>query len=165
MSNNSSATAFTAGTAKVIFAGSSAISISGTFATAFNTVWEDNSSTVTANSAMSIKDTLELTLGTFAMGTYVTMGTNSLILRDGTMSLSGTLQGTNVYDAVFTNVSTSTSSELNTGLRNVTVNVGASNTVTFAAAATMTGNLIVYSGSTFTPGTFTLGIGGNLTNN
>ena len=86
-SNTSSATAFAAGTAKVIFTGSSAVTVTGTFAIAFNSLQLSsgltNTITFSNTNGISIADTLELAGGTTVTFANVTMASNSLIIRDG----------------------------------------------------------------------------------
>ena len=67
--------------------------------------------------------TLTLNSGTLNAGTNLSMTTNSTIKRhDG--SMSGTLQGSGVFDVTYTGNSKTTGPELNnSGLRNVAINL------------------------------------------
>src|SRR3974377_1772795 len=79
--------------------------------------------------------------------------TSSINRRGGT--ITGTLQGSGVYNVTYTGNSMTTSSELSgAGLNNVTVNLTAGQTLTLGANATPNGHLKVNRGaldvSTFT---------------
>ncbi len=116
-----------------------------------------NSGTTTMGAAKSIMDlgTLTLNSGTLNAGTNLSMTTNSTIKRhDG--SMSGTLQGSGVFDVTYTGNSKTTGPELNNGgMRNLTINLLAGKTVTLGANATPDGNLSVING-TFDLSTFTI---------
>ena len=96
-----------------------------------------NSGTTTMGAAKSIMDlgTLTLNSGTLSAGTNLSMTTNSTIKRhDG--SMTGTLQGSGVFDVSYTGNSKTTGPELNNGgLRNVTVNLMAGKKIKISAIA------------------------------
>ena len=115
----------------------------------------NNSAGVTlVNAARTISSggTLNLTAGTFAAGTNLSMASTSTINRNGG-SMTGTLQGTGVYDVNYTGTSKTAGPELGgSGLRNVTVNL--SSGLTLDQNRIPDGNITVTAGtldlSTFT---------------
>lgn len=121
--------------------------------------------TTTLSGAKAVNGTLSLIGGTLAAGANLTMGALSSIARSGG-SMTGTLQGTNVYDVTYTGNSKTTGPELvTTGLRNFTVNLTAGQTLTLNQNRLPDGNLSVSAG-TFNLSTFTLNrstAGGTLT--
>lgn len=123
--------------------------------------------TVTLSNARTIASggTVNLTNGTFAAGANLTMANNTTINRSGG-SMTGTPQGGGAYDVNYTGNSKTTGTELaGTGLRNVTVNLTAGQTLTLNANRAPDGNLVMTSG-TFDVSTFTFnrsGAGGSFT--
>ncbi|MCB9333928.1 MAG: HYR domain-containing protein [Lewinellaceae bacterium] len=130
----------------------------------------NNPNTVTIiNAARTITTgTLNLVQGTFATtngSNRLSMGSTAAINRSGG-SMTGTLQGTGVYDVTYTGNSKTAGPELNNGgLRHVTVNLTAGQILTLDANRTPDGNLTLTSG-TFDLSTFTINrsaTGGTLT--
>lgn len=116
----------------------------------------DNPNTVTLNNAETLGGTINLINGTFATGTNLTISATGtpLIARSGG-SVTGTFQGTNDYDVTYSgNTKTAGFELVNGGLRNVTINLTAGQTLTLNANRTPDGTLSVTSGtldiSTFT---------------
>jgi hypothetical protein len=105
--------------------------------------------TVTLSAARTIASggTVNIVAGTFAAGTRLTMATTSSITRSGG-TMTGTPQGTGVYNVTYTGNSMTTSTELSgSDLDNVTVNLTAGQTLTMGANAGPDGNLSVSSGT------------------
>jgi|GEM_PF-901841 len=127
----------------------------------------NSTSTVTLNAAKTIASggTLNIIAGTFAAGTNLTMASTSSITRSGG-TMSGTPQGTGVYNVTYTGNSMTTSAELaGAGLNNITVNLTAAQTLTLDQARTPDGSLSISAG-TFNASTFTINrsaAGGTLT--
>ncbi|MEJ7627140.1 MAG: DUF2341 domain-containing protein [Ferruginibacter sp.] len=153
--NNVSTTAFTAGTATVIFNGTTAQTIGGTFATTFTNLTIANTvSAVTLNVNTSITGNLSVTAKTFDIGVY----TANRATAGGTLSLSGNtilkIGGTNTFPINFT-----------TNTLNVTSTVEYNGTNQTVAARTY-GNLTLSSASGAAVKTFAataFAIVGNLT--
>jgi hypothetical protein len=157
------------------FNGATAQSISGANAPTFANITVDKSGgTLTLNRAVTVPNTrtLRISNGTLAAGTNLTMATTSAIARSGG-SMTGTLQGAGTYDVTYTGNALTTSAELSgAGLRNVTVNLTAGQTLTLDQNRAPDGTLTVTSGilnlSTFTinrsavGGTFSLAAGTSL---
>lgn len=127
----------------------------------------NSSGTVTLNSPKSIGNggTIHLEAGTFATGSNLTMGSSSSIVRSGG-DVTGTFQGTGIYNVTYTGNSKTTGIELvNGGLNNVTVNLTSGQTLTLDANRAPDGNLNISSGI-FDLSTFTINrsaAGGTLT--
>lgn len=118
---------------------------------------DDAGYTVTLNNSRTIANagTVEIVNGTFAAGTNLTMSTTSGIIRSGG-TMTGTLQGTGVYDVSYTGNSMNTSSELSgSGLNDVTINLTSGQTLTLDQNRVPDGNVSL-SGGTFNLGTYTI---------
>ncbi|RWW91745.1 beta strand repeat-containing protein, partial [Flavobacterium cerinum] len=101
--NNVSTTAFTAGTATVIFNNTTAQVIAGTFSTTFNNlVIANTASTVTLNTNISISGNLSVNSGTFDLGTFTanraTAGGTLMVANNAILKIGGT----NTYPVNFT---------------------------------------------------------------
>jgi hypothetical protein len=93
--NNASATAFTAGTDTVTFNGTTAQTIGGAFATAFNNLTIANTaSTVTQTANTSTTGNLSVSTGTFDLGAFtanrVTAGGTLTVSNNATLKIGGT---------------------------------------------------------------------------
>lgn len=123
--------------------------------------------TVTLSAARTIANggLVNLTAGTLAAGTNLTMASTSTMNRSEG-SMTGTPQGGGTYDVNYTGNSKTTGTELaGSGLRTVTVNLTAGQTLTLDANRAPDGNLTITAG-TFDLSTFTInrsGAGGILT--
>lgn len=134
----------------------------------------NSGNTVTLDSAKTIASTGSVTIqaGTFAAGTNLTMATTSTINRSGG-TMTGTPQGTGVYNVSYTGNSMTTTTELaGSGLGTVTVNLTSGQTLTLDTNRAPDANLTITSGildlSTFTidrsasGGTLTISNGASL---
>lgn len=127
----------------------------------------NSSATVTLNSARIIASggVINLDGGTFATGSNLTMASTSSIVRSGG-AITGTFQGTGVYNVTYTGSSKTTGIELvNGGLNDVTVNLTSGQTLTLDTNRAPDGNLNITSGI-FDLSTFTINrsaAGGTLT--
>lgn len=113
--------------------------------------------TVTLNAARTIANVglVNLVAGTLEAGTNLTMASTSTINRSEG-SLTGTPQGGGTYDVNYTGNSKTTGTELaGSGLRAVTVNLTAGQTLTLDANRAPDGNLTITAG-TFDLSTFTI---------
>ena len=119
----------------------------------------NSSATVTLTGTRTIANggSIALTSGTFDAGTNLTMASTSSISRSEG-SITGTLQGTGVYNLTYTgNSKTSGPEAVNTGLSNVTVNLTVAQTLTWnSTGVAPDGNLSVSVG--------VLDLGSNLIN-
>jgi hypothetical protein len=93
--NNVSGTAFTAGTATVIFNGSNAQTIGGSFTTSFNNCTINNAaSTVSLSININVAGNLSISAGTFDLGTYTanrtTAGGTLTVANNATLKIGGT---------------------------------------------------------------------------
>jgi hypothetical protein len=128
-----------------------------------------NTVTITDAARTITTGTLNLTAGTFATMPVATnrlsLGSTAQINRSEG-SITGTLQGTNVYNVTYTGNSKTTGQELSGGgLSSVTVNLTAGQTLTLDQNRTPDGNLTITSGI-FDLSTFTINrsaTGGSLT--
>lgn len=115
----------------------------------------DNPNTVTiVNAARTITTgILNLVRGIFATnngGNRLSLGSTATVNRSEG-SMTGTLQGTGTYDVNYTGNSKTTGPEmLNSGLRNVTVNMNAGQTLTSATTAFVAVNNVTVQQGTFT---------------
>ena len=109
----------------------------------------NSSATVSLTGTRTIANggSIALTSGTFATGTSLTMASTSSISRSGG-NITGTLQGTGVYNLTYTgNSKTSGPEAANTGLTNVTINLTAAQTLTWnSTGVAPDGNLSVSAG-------------------
>ena len=132
-----------------------------------NNTGSAGNNTVTLSSAESTGNlgTIDIIAGIFAAGTNLTLGSTSTINRSGG-SMTGTPAGTGVYDVIYTGNSMTTTTELaGSGLRNITVNLTANQTLTLDQNRAPDGNLSITTG-TFDLSTFTMNrsaAGGTLT--
>jgi hypothetical protein len=137
---------FTARSGKVTLNGATAQTVSG--ATTFYRLTVNNSSTgVTLSSAVTVGDTLRLQQGLLAAGSNLTMASGTNIrVQKGTMS--GTLQGSNAYNVIYTDSSKTTTSGLSgAGLQDVIVALDANRTVTLGSAFSASRDVIITSGT------------------
>lgn len=93
--NNSSATAYTAGTSTVTFNGAAAQAIGGTFATAFNNLTIANTaSTVTLGANANTTGNLSVSIGTLDLGAFTanraTAGGTLTVANNATLKIGGT---------------------------------------------------------------------------
>jgi hypothetical protein len=127
----------------------------------------NSTNTVTLNATRTIASggTLNIIAGTFAAGNNLTMATTSSVTRSGG-TVTGTFQGTGVYNVTYTGNSMTTYSELSgSGLSNITVNLTAGQTLSLDQTRAPDGSLSVSSGI-FNLATFTINrsaAGGTLT--
>jgi hypothetical protein len=108
----------------------------------------NNGNTVTLDNARTIANlgSINLTAGTFATGTNLTMATTSSINRSEG-NLTGTLQGSGIYNVTYTGNSKTTGGELSgSGLNNVTLNLSSDQTLTFDQSRTVPGTLTMTNG-------------------
>lgn len=112
----------------------------------------NSGNTVTLNNARTIANlgSINLTAGTFATGTNLTMAATSTINRiEG--SITGTLQGSGTYNVVYTGNSKTTGSELSgSGLNNITTNLNSGQTLTLGQSRTVPGTLTMTNGNIIT---------------
>ncbi len=116
--------------------------------------------TFTLNAATSVGNggAVNIANGTFIAGNFLTMVSTSSITRSGG-SMTGTIQGTGTYNVTYMGNSMNTSAELTgSGLRNVTVNLTAGQTLTLNANRAPDAGLSITSGI-FDLATFTMNIG------
>ncbi len=116
--------------------------------------------TFTLNAATSVGNggAINIANGTFIAGNFLTMVSTSSITRSGG-SMTGTIQGTGTYNVTYTGNSMNTSAELTgSGLRNVTVNLTAGQTLTLNANRAPDAGLLITSGI-FDLATFTINCG------
>jgi hypothetical protein len=114
-----------------------------------NSSGPSGSNTVTLNNARTIANggNIYITNGTFAAGTSLTMSGTSTINRSGG-TMTGTPQGSGVYNVVYSGNSLSTTTELNgSGLNNITINMNSGQTLTLEQSVAPDGNLTVNSGT------------------
>lgn len=93
--NNTSTTAFTAGTATVTFNGTTAQAIGGAFATTFNNlIIASTASTVTLNTSISIGGNLSVSTGTFDLAGFTanraTAGGTLIVSNNARLKIGGT---------------------------------------------------------------------------
>ncbi|TXD76293.1 T9SS type A sorting domain-containing protein [Algoriphagus ratkowskyi] len=137
-------------------------SISGSGAKNFYNLQVNGGVILTLSNATGVSNILTLTSGTLAAGTNLTMGANSSIQRAGTASLptsfTGTLQGSNVYDVIYSGENKTSGAELSgvAGLRNLTLGLTSGNILTAGTNIAHTGTLAIPSGNTLAMGTFSL---------
>ena len=126
-------------------------------AATYNTLRISGTGDKTVAGATTVATNLTLSSGTLVAGTNLSMGaTGTPTITRSEGSMTGTLQGTNDYDITFTGNSKTTGPEFsNTGLRNVTVNLTAGQTLTLDANRAPDGNLAVSAG-TFDLSSFTI---------
>ena len=117
---------------------------------------------VSLNNARTISNGgfINLTSGTFAPGTNLSMATTSTINRSEG-SMTGTLQGAGLYNVIYTGNSKTTGSELSgSSLNNLTTNLSAGHILTLDQSRTVAGILTMTSGKIITEtNTLTLGTG------
>jgi trimeric autotransporter adhesin len=109
---------------------------------------------------------IDLRAGTFAAASTLSMASTSSITRSAG-SMTGTLQGTGVYNVEYTGSSKTTGPELSgSGLNNVTLNLTSGQTLTLGAAVTIDGALANSSGNTLdvSASNFAINLAGNWTN-
>jgi len=105
--------------------------------------------TVTLSNAKTIANggTVNLNSGTFAAGTNLTMSSTTTINRSEG-SMTGTLQGTGIYDVNYTGNSKTSGPELSgSGLRNMNINLNSVQILTIDQNRTPDGNLTISSGT------------------
>ncbi|MFN3997632.1 T9SS type A sorting domain-containing protein [Algoriphagus sp.] len=138
---------FSAGTGTVTFQSTAVQTSSGSSANNFANLTISNPAGVSLGTATIVSGTLTLASGALGAGTSLTMSVNSAILRTAG-SLTGTLQGSNAYDVSYSGNSKTSGPELvNTGLRNLTVNLTAGQTLTLGGTPALPdGNLSLTSG-------------------
>ena len=131
-------------------------------------VIDTSSATITLNAAKTIANgsNLNLKSGILAAGTNLTMASTSTINRsEGTMT--GTPQGTGVYNVNFTGNSKTAGACLSgSGLNNITATLTSGQTLTLDQNRAPDGDVTINTGSTFDLSTFTLNrsaAGGTLT--
>ncbi len=117
--------------------------------------------TLTLNSNLTVINRLLLSSGTLVSGTYLTMDTNSTLIRAGntgaTTAFTGTIQSTGFYDLIYEGNSKTTGAETTgSGLQNITVDLDASEELTATANITHSGELNIPAARSFDLVTFTL---------
>ncbi|GAA0878299.1 hypothetical protein GCM10009119_12670 [Algoriphagus jejuensis] len=159
MGNWSSLGGFTQGTSTLTFNGSVAQSVNANGNTFHNLVL-NNLAGLTAASPLSITNELSLDAGVFAAGTNLTPLSNSRITRKGTgtsTGMTGTIQGANAYDVRFEGGTKTIGTETSgTGLRDVTLAMNTSTTLTAGTALSLSQLLTIPTGNTLDMSTFAL---------
>jgi hypothetical protein len=149
------------------FSGISAQSMTGTSNINFYSLTINNSgNTITVSCPISIAGTLTLTAGTLAAGTNLSMGSGSnMVIQAG--NLTGTPQGTNLYDITYSLNSKTTGGGLNSAyVRDVTVNLMSGQTLTLGSALSCNRNLTLTSGTLdISTNNYTITVKGNFVNN
>jgi hypothetical protein len=105
--------------------------------------------TVTLNNPRRIANggLISISDGVFATGANLTMGTTSSIYRSGG-SMSGTPQGSGVYDVFYTGNSMTSTAELDgSGLHNVSITLNSGETLTLGGALVVDGDLAIIAGA------------------
>ncbi|MEP2349941.1 MAG: T9SS type A sorting domain-containing protein, partial [Algoriphagus sp.] len=155
----SSAGSFTPGTSLITFNGTTAQTISAT-GNSFYDLSLNNSTGLSASSALTLTRFLTIDAGTFATAGNLTMGEGSSIIRKGTgtsTGMTGTIAGSNNYDVRYEGGSKNTGSEISgTGLRDVNLALNASSTLTAAGNVSLSGLLTIPAGITLDMSTFPL---------
>lgn len=132
---------FSSGSGSITFNGTATQAIAGSFSSDFNNLILNNSTGLTLNSNVSIGGTLTLSAGTLAAGTRLTMNSNSEIIRTNGV-LTGTIQGSNVYNVTYQGTSKTTGGEVSgSGLNNVFVTLNSGQALTAGSNFTVGGNL------------------------
>ncbi len=120
--------------------------------------------TISLSSPVAVSGSLYLTNGTLANGTQLTMAPGSMIYI-GEGALSNSLSSTG-YDVTYLSAQSTTLAtghELSGQLRNLTLQVPDGATLTLNRNLTLSGNLVLNSG-TFDPSSYSITLGGNFTN-
>ncbi len=170
--NNSGTSAFTPRSGTVIFSGSSAQTIGGSFGTAFNALTINNSAGVTLSTATTFSSgaTLNLQNGAFTNGSSLSMSSGSNLVQDnGTLSATpSTYSGVNLSYANLGNnaLTVTTGNEFPASFAgSVAINkTGA--TITLNGAKTLTGSLTLTAGTLdVSTSNYSFSLSGNWTNN
>jgi hypothetical protein len=132
----------------------------------YNLAVDKLSQTATISAGTSVAGTLSLYSGVLATGTNLTMGSGSMLLRDSG-TITGTLQGSNAYDVMYTGFAKATSVESGgSGLRNLTLDMVSGEILTLDRNLSLAGNATISSGTLdVSTNSYSLTVKGNLTNN
>lgn len=150
---------FTPATSTITFNGSASQTIAAT-SNAFYNLTLNNTASLTASNGFSISKQLIIDAGTLAAGSNLTMAATSTIRRRGSgisTGMTGNIQGNNAYDVVYEIGTKTTGSEISgTGLRDVTLAMNASTTLTAGGIISLSRLLTIPSGNTLNMSTFQL---------
>ncbi len=135
--------------------------ISGSSSSQFYILEVNGGANLTLSSPTQFSNSLNLIWGTLNAGTQLSPLSETIISRGGTVasptSFTGTLQGGNSYDLVYSGQSKTTGAETTgAGLRNLTLGLNSSQTLTASSSIAPSGVLTIPSENTLAMSTFAL---------